>query len=146
MGLRGNTLLAYVAGIIDGEGNIGLHKVGGCNEHPYYALKISVGNTNAWLISFLKMQFGGNIYQRKYDNPHHKDCWVWELHAKGAYILLNLILPYLQIKRPQAKLAIQFQKRRKTYKRFNLQARIWDEADKICMANYNKRGKQEVRK
>ena len=38
MGLRGNTLLAYVAGIIDGEGNIGLHKVGGCNEQPYSTL------------------------------------------------------------------------------------------------------------
>ena len=144
MVLKGQILLAYVAGIVDGEGTIGLHKNYEYKGRPFYGLRVSVGNTNEWLISFLKMQFGGYVFKETHSNPLHKDCWKWELHAKKSYVFLKAILPYLQIKRPQAELAIRFQNRRQRYKIRNEQAWFLDEEDKVLMASYNKRGKQEA--
>ena len=48
--LNGKLLLAYIAGIIDGEGCIMIHS---------NLVRVAVKNTNEWLIKFLKMNFGG---------------------------------------------------------------------------------------
>ena len=142
-GLQGKALLAYVAGIVDGEGTIGLHRN---YKNPSCMVTVNVGNTNEWLINFLKMNFGGYICYQPNDDIKHKDIWRWELRSKKAIEFIRLILPYLQIKRPQAELAIEFQKRRINGKSISPQVKILDEADTILMSKYNKRGKpsQEV--
>ena len=136
--LKGKTLLAYVAGIIDGEGCIGLHK-NMQYKHPSYTVRVYVGNTNEWLIQFLKIQFGGFITTKK-AKDNRNQVWAWELRARKACIFLRLILPYLQMKRANAELALLFQERR-TYSQTGLsERRILDEADRILMASYNHRG------
>ncbi|MBU2249327.1 MAG: hypothetical protein KKD77_21445, partial [Gammaproteobacteria bacterium] len=49
------------------------------------------------------------LYQNYERNPRAKPSWVWEVRSKKAGEFLKLVLPYLQIKKPQAELAIQFQ-------------------------------------
>lgn len=115
-----NTILAYVAGLLDGEGSIGIslkkkgtvyiRKKGYTRKTDKYSLHIQIGNTNRKVIEWLKDIFGGQFQIVK-----HKDCrgekfFAWHLYTNKAYNLLNCILPYMKIKRKQCELAVEFQK------------------------------------
>ena len=136
MRLKGKTLYAYVAGIIDGEGSICLqpNSPKGC-----YSVRVSVANTNEWLLQMLKSQFGGRIYLKNHGNRFWKPAWEWVVQARKAIEFLQLILPYLQLKHLQAELALSYQKRRIKGHRSE-QSRVLDEADRLLMHSYNKRG------
>jgi hypothetical protein len=148
------TDLAYVAGIIDGEGWISIKNRTIKNGNRNYALKVGVGNTNEWLINWLKFSFGGSVCLKKKWLVNQKQQWIWDLSTKQASEFLKLILPYLRLKKPQAELAISFQSRRKYRgnpnwkikgKRRMSDAEIaLDEADKTLMHSYNKRGIDNV--
>ena len=105
--------LGYTAGIIDGEGCISIFrytKHGKPNYSSYHRLIVSITSTDEWLCQWFKMQYGGSV------QPHipyaitQSKSWIWVVIGKRAAELLESILPYLQIKRPQAELAIKFQK------------------------------------
>ena len=141
--LRGKSLLAYVAGIIDGEGCISIRRQPTTRTKIgfTYIMAVTVGNTNEWLICFLKQQFGGCIcFDKKTGN--RKDAWRWELKCGRAVTFLELISPYLQLKKPNAEIAIQFQKYHQVSKgkRPTSGDRVIQEAEYILMKQYNKRG------
>ena len=103
------TDLAYIAGIVDGEGYIGIsadHRKRN-PDRPCWRLRVTVTNTNEWLVQYLKFAVGGGIIRLKNDRP--RPCYQWELTHSKASEFLQLILPYLRLKRPQAELAILFQ-------------------------------------
>ncbi len=79
--------------------------------------------------------FNGSIrcYQT---NPKWKVTWRWVAHGEGGAQFLELILPYLKLKRPQAELAIQFQ----NAKRIGNMTNIIEEASKVAISHLNKRG------
>jgi len=140
--LKGKTLLAYVAGIMDGEGCIGLHTN---YKNPSAIVTVVVKNTNEWLIKFLQMNFGGYILYQKtaWRNLRAKPSWIWEVRSKKACAFLLLVLPYLQIKKPQAELALNFQKRRTgggRGKRLTDEIKMLDSIDKSLMHKMNQRG------
>lgn len=112
--LQGKQLLAYTAGIIDGEGCISIYR---CRERRvtrgyYCRLVIRLFNTSHWLINWLKMQYGGYVTRKKQPSNRWKEQWAWQLYGGDAASFLQLVLPYLAAKRPQAEIAIEFQKRR----------------------------------
>lgn len=137
--LKGRALLAYVAGIIDGEGTICISRRKKGNKIWNHTLFVQVSNTQEWLIEFLKLQFGGNTdYRKAHDNA--RESWRWTAHTREASSFLRLILPYLQLKRPQAELAIEFQKRRNPIgKHLTKEQRVLAEADAILMKSMNQR-------
>jgi hypothetical protein len=144
--MKGDILYAYVAGIVDGEGCIDLHVNGKrkCGKNNY-AIRLTVGNTNQWVIEMLHMQFGGHVSigRKKDTNPLHSKVYVWEVSSLKAYKVLNLVIPFLQIKKQQALLAIQYQNRRKHSRNTALQDQVLDEADYILLKSY-KTHKREV--
>ena len=138
------TDLAYVAGIIDGEGTITVVKNGQTSS-----LRVSVCNTNEWLINWLRFSFGGSVYKfRKIEK--NKQAWQWMLTCRKARDFIVLVMPYLQIKRPQAELAIQFQNRKNKSPRVRKSNGTWigrtdnekavDMAEQLIMTNWNRRG------
>jgi hypothetical protein len=144
------TDLAYIAGIIDGEGCITLkvNRVGASPEQRmgFYELEVQVSNTNQWLIEWLFFNFGGKIREEK-KKDGCKQAWRWIIMARKAADFLKLIYPYLRLKHPQAELGLRFQgKRRNNYGRKgkSISERILDEADKILMSKYNQKGDSEV--
>ncbi len=142
--LKGANILAYTAGIVDGEGCITITNVGGGAYNKFLGVAVEVGNTNPWIAQFLKINFGGHSYVKKHkNNPTWKNCHYWKVTSKSAVEFLKIILPYLQIKRPQAELAITFQSR-KIYRTRNLtdEQRILNEADKILIQSWNRKGKE----
>ena len=141
------TELAYVAGIIDGEGCISLNKN---RQTGYMALHLSVANTDELLADYLHSLFGGHRYvnRRSKRGPKHKNVWYWSLYAENAVTILKLILPYLKLKRPQVELAIEFQKRRPFGRCSGIKKAksVLDEAQHILMSQYNKGGIESGRK
>ena len=133
--------LAYVAGIVDGEGCISIikHRDSDCRRGYYFHLTVNVSNTNEWLIAWLKFAFGGHTHTRKKGN--YRPLYQWFIDASQAFKFLKLILPYLRIKKPQAELAIEFHKARERRRnplngRFIAtkdQAYILEEAQKILL-------------
>lgn len=120
--------LAYAAGIIDGEGSIIISKTIPRHRKDYqFRLKVTVGNTNELLILWMQAQFDGHTYkQERPVGDKRKDVYYWYLHGREASNFLELVYPYLCLKRPQAEIAICFQGK---------------EADQISMRSLNKKGK-----
>lgn len=146
MALKGKTLLAYVAGIIDGEGNIGLYKLRKSSAKCGYSyiMCVRVVNTQPWLIRFLQLQFEGYVQNVKPMASSRKPLWRWEIRAKKAESFLKLVLPYLQLKRQQAEIAIQFQSRQYQGKKSTDEEKAVMEAQHLLMCNLNQRGVRAI--
>lgn len=105
-------ILAYIAGILDGEGCITIirqkrksYKLGW-----QYQLRIIVSNADRWLCYFLKQEFGGSV--QECFSPTNTKMYRWYLTSRKALNFLEAVLPYIHIKKSQAEVAIEFQKQR----------------------------------
>lgn len=100
--------LAYIAGFIDGEGCICVHRRGkvGEKEKSIYAFIVTIANTDKSVIQYLHSVLGGCIANNNKRNGH-KTCYVLHLNPRKAYKLLKKLLPYLRVKKKQAELAIK---------------------------------------
>lgn len=104
-----NARLGYTAGIIDGEGCISIAKYTKVGKASvYHSLQVQVGSTDEWLCQWLKMQYGGCVSYRPSSRPRWNDAWNWSVSGRKAAEFLKLLLPYLQLKRPQAEIALEF--------------------------------------
>ncbi len=101
-----------IAWVIACEGSVSLHKVdrNRCGNWQYQPT-ISVDNTSKVLLNKWKKivgKIGGFYTHRKYHNTW-KDCHHWKLSKLADLkVLLKEIIPYLPIKRKQAKLLLEF--------------------------------------
>ncbi len=146
---RAPTLLAYIAGIVDGEGYIGIKTNGwGKNGRPRYVIRVGVGNSDISLIQLLQVEFGGSVYGgnrhlTRTDGSPYRPFWKWELCSRKAASFIESILPYLRIKKPQAELALKFQSRKVPghWKRGNT---VVEEAERLVMAKWNREGGHNV--
>ena len=102
--------LAYLAGIIDGEGSISFVKSTGSWKGT--AVRVSVKNTDLKLIRWLKDNFGGYIQEDRYglkEHPNWKIRYKWGTDATLEVLeLLKRVFPYLVIKKDLALKAIAF--------------------------------------
>ena len=142
------TDLAYSAGLFDGEGCITIankiHKRqlsnGIVKVHKYHELRVDFVNTNEWVCRQFQFSFGGSLYCHKYKKPR-QPCWQCCLVAKQAMAFLEAVLPYLKIKKPQAEIGINFERRKLLYgrgsKRLTEKERVMREASRILISNLN---------
>ena len=112
--LKGKLLLAYLAGIIDGEGSVMIKRHRVDSKRGFrFELAVSVTNTALWLLELLKLNFGGRIDRQKQKKPIHKPCWIWRIDGPSAESCLKALLPFLQLKKAQAELALEFHSQQK---------------------------------
>lgn len=134
-----NTDLAYTAGIVDGDGYIGISKTKGKTYHLGYqmSLRVSVANTDELLIRWLHQYYGGHIRRKKVYPNHPRPVWAWTVASQVALVFLENILPYLRVKKTQAKVAIRFQRRKRRGGHYSDKdkIKIWDEVDYLFMRN-----------
>jgi hypothetical protein len=103
-----NEQKAYIAGIIDGEGHIGLYS---CRDKKGWLRSvIGVCNTYKPLLDYLKITYGGCISEQRRDpNIKHRPTFGWQIASKSACKkVLEDTLPYLTIKKEQAILLLEF--------------------------------------
>lgn len=105
------TKLAYLAGIIDGEGTINCQYFKARKE---YRLRLYVVNTDKKLIDWLHNNFGGYVYlakRHKLNHPNWKDKYEWiYVPSKDDKDLIKSLIPYLVIKKEQMVLFHKFLK------------------------------------
>uniref|UniRef100_A0A6M3KAS4 Putative HNH homing endonuclease n=1 Tax=viral metagenome TaxID=1070528 RepID=A0A6M3KAS4_9ZZZZ len=106
--------LAYTAGIIDGEGYIGILRIQrNQSKRIVYELRINVTMCNPLIPSWLHANFGGSYYEFQPPSLNHKKLYEWRLATWRAGEFLKLILPYLKMKQGEAEIGIKFQSYRK---------------------------------
>src|SRR6478735_5762314 len=86
--------LHYMAGLIDGEGTIGLERQNATRvfRTPY----ISLSSTTMGIHMWLQENYGGSLSTHKTYKANHKPSWVWRLkNLPAIYELLEGIEPIL---------------------------------------------------
>lgn len=105
------TVHAYLAGIIDGEGHIGINRSVTTTQRrttPRYQPELTIVNSNRRLIDWLHDTFGGSVKDRKKQRDYHKQTWAWKVGDRKAAALLAAVLPYLIAKHAQAEMVVRF--------------------------------------
>lgn len=91
-----NSDYVYTAGIVDGEGTIGLAKNNG--DSVYKSPYISVSSTTVELINWLHSKYGGTVCRHKPRKANHSPAFSWRLRTKAkVFELLRQVLPYLKV-------------------------------------------------
>jgi len=104
--------LAYLAGIIDGEGNFESRVTHNYRNRP--CCKVNITNTSLELMKWVKQRIGGSIYKKvpvlKLDGSgYRKQQYEYHLYGKRPMLsLLKTLLPYLIVKRKLAEEIINY--------------------------------------
>jgi hypothetical protein len=121
------TLSAYVAGFIDTDGSIGIHRNG--TKARTYRIRVSLYNNNRPALEFIQLQFGGTIHSRKPCEGRFakkiQHCLVWQ--AKRASAVLKKAMPFLIVKAEQARLALEMYEKNQQNKFDGHSDRSWQE-------------------
>lgn len=108
--------LAYLAGLIDGEGYIGVTATNtsksakGCKRGLSYRCNISVRMCERAAVQWAwEATCVGQIAPTKGSTPRARPGWQWNVWSSEAKDLATAILPFLRIKVEQARNLIEFQ-------------------------------------
>jgi hypothetical protein len=131
--------LIYLAGIIDGEGSIGISPNGAS-----YIIKLQVYNNSLVLIKWVQKTFGGTIYTTEPKKKAHARSYTVRWLGTAAVPLLRKVKSFLKIKRKQAYLAIQTcvlqSRRRNKNRKFSTKTREFLVEANEEMHKLNRRG------
>ena len=97
--------LAYVAGLIDGEGCIGIQS---SNKGSQYYVEITIGmaeKAKALLLQ-IKEHFGGTVTHHRRQTKRWANAWKWRIGGDAALSFLEMIAPYLTLKYHQGQVAL----------------------------------------
>lgn len=105
--------LAYLAGIIDGEGSIMIWKSEiDPKRRGQFNLRINVSSTDKCLMDWLVDNFGNKYRESKSPSrmakPHWKKQYIWEVNRPNILNILKDIYEFLVIKKERCKIAIEF--------------------------------------
>src|SRR4029450_5738541 len=93
------TDVAYLAGLLDGEGSICIFRSTHRDGSPRHWINVTIGNTHhgvlEWIRSIFGVRIASNAEQYK---PQNHETWRWRVNAKEAAITLRLVSAYLKIK------------------------------------------------
>jgi hypothetical protein len=134
---------AYIAGIVDGEGCIGIHKNArkSCKKGFCYRANIQIGVTDKkfinWLFKKIKL---GTINNKGLKINRWKIVYCLSLCAKDSLILLELIKKYLIIKKKQAKILLKFINNKKYCNRLTDEESLFQDKCYQQMKKLNQRG------
>lgn len=105
---------AYIAGFIDGEGSIAIHRQRNKNTRTGYAYRsgMRVANTDGRVVRWMADVTGiGSVHSQQAVMRNSRLVWNWSLWSEDAADLLKCLWPLLRVKQQQASLLILFQQR-----------------------------------
>ena len=100
--------IAYLAGLLDGEGTIQTKKEMNHGVRTSYKLWVSIRLVTEEPLREMCELFGGSLYYYDSKNPKWRGAYVWTLGYDAVEELLKLVFPYLRLKKRQAALAFKF--------------------------------------
>lgn len=127
------TVLAYLAGIVDGEGSLSIGSYSkssiGTDQFTTY---LCICNTNKDMIDWLVDNFGTKCipYTSKQLSKNSRlPVWRWQITGDKLLHICELILPFIVAKRRQVEIMIEMRKtfKERTYKKGQRGPKISDE-------------------
>lgn len=102
--------LAYLAGIIDGEGCISIRKANpsGSMRSVSYSAVLTVGNTSRALIEYLVDLHSVGCVTYRGPTKTRRSSYLWSIESRKARDVVAPVRPHLVIKRAQADVFVDF--------------------------------------
>lgn len=102
------TVLAYLAGLVDGEGYVGIKRTRRKDAVSFiYHERFQLRMVHEPSIRLLTNTLGGAYYSEKPSQaPNRRPLFCWQASDALAASIAVALLPYLIIKRPNAKLLL----------------------------------------
>lgn len=104
--------IGYLAGIVDGEGTISIHKCRptGRGGQFRYQPTMSIAGTDSRLTEYLGATLDAtqNSHIRRRERPEHKPQFVTGWYGYRCYPIIKLVEPHLLIKREQAQIVMRY--------------------------------------
>jgi len=101
----------YVAGILDGEGQITMQirtrREGGRRAEWQTEIIVAVSGTVRAPLDALAERFGGSVYLTHHGHPRHRDAYRYQVTGRIAEAVLRAARPYLLVKHRQADLCLE---------------------------------------
>lgn len=105
------TRLAYLAGIVDGEGCITMYRNREALNPGYFVVCMKCSMCEPQAVKMLQAEFGGSIgiVRPTRANKHHRNAFMWQLYGrKKVKAALELLLPQLRVKHEIALAVLEF--------------------------------------
>lgn len=121
------TVLAYMAGIIDGEGSITITDCSEKQGRSFFTTSLGISSTDEVLIDWIIDNFGGwkgEYTPKQLPANSRKRVYRWQITGKNLEAILTLVYPHLVIKKREADIMF---KMRETYHMLKPQQPITDE-------------------
>lgn len=101
-------VIAYLAGVIDSDGYITIHRStrGGST---YYAAKIGISGTRREPHDLAASIWGGKVSRYVPRNASHRPQYQWSRTGDPAIFPIEAVSPYLRVKNEQAHIALMLQ-------------------------------------
>ena len=99
--------LIYLAGFVDGEGCLTHSRD---KKHGRHRPQLRISGTFKPIMQWIKMLFGGNYYVIKPRKGQNKASYDWVLSTNQAIELVKCLMPYLKVKKEEAKVFVSFYK------------------------------------
>jgi hypothetical protein len=102
--------LAYVAGIVDGEGCIAIRFANptGSMRSVSYSAVVTVGNTSRALIEYLVSLYAVGCVTYRAPTKTRRSSYLWTIESRKAREVIAPLRPYLVVKRAQADVLMDF--------------------------------------
>jgi len=100
--------LAYLAGVLDSDGTIGIKKntyavrVLKNSTQATYSERVHIRQVTPQALDLFVEVFGGKLGKAKPSAPNGRELWTWGVTDKRAVTVLRALIPFLRIKRSQA--------------------------------------------
>ena len=111
-------ILAYAAGLFDGEGCVDIYKasLSKASKSPSFMLRVVITQKQGKIMNWLEDKFGGHVQMshRKY-NGKDNHIYRWDIRSQAAKRFLLLIQPFVIIKKQEVELAIEYEERKSKY-------------------------------
>ena len=98
--------LAYLAGMIDGDGYITINR-STRNGVIYFGAVIGVSGTRREPHDLAASLWGGTVSYYQPKNPRHRGQFMWSRTGEAAAAAIMDVQPYLRIKGEQARIALE---------------------------------------
>lgn len=100
------TTLAYLAGVMDSDGYIGVGKKKAGKWAANYQPRVQVKQVDTEATDLFRETFGGHLYRHEPSAERGRPLWCWQVHSAACRPVLEALLPYLRIKRDRAENAL----------------------------------------
>lgn len=138
---------AYLAGIVDGEGTITIHR------HQFYKRgtyqlrpRLIVSNTNLRLLNHLRDVHGGTIISNRAATARRSESFLWRIFSiDEIYRIVLAIRPFLLVKDRQADVMLAFLRSRKGAQRSASWYEPYTEVDWDCFRQIETLNRRAIR-